>query len=452
VLDATDYALHEMVFSKGQRVTTSGEKLRIYATVVGLNDYEHGSNRSFGHLSYAERDAERVASFLRAGNSAFDAISVQLFIGTDARAERARQDFVTRLQSYRLTERDVILFYFAGHGLITPDNRAFLCCYSASPRDPTNDSLRLDDLYRDAQACVSDAGVMLVMDACFSGAIASPNIINQNAAQQMRALLNGTDLFGTGHRIILAAANENQGARENSTIDGGAGIFTAEVLRGWRDGAARGQDGAVSAQQLADYLQRQFGRNPSQQPVTQVKTTSLLTLGQFPPPLPGQPLIAPEPALPSRPIYNPDSPPVVYEKNKRKGASAGPKSGGPSTGQRRRIGIWAGSGLAVVAVCSLSTLISPALFNLWFVLAALVALGTLALAVRLPGLVSIPITFSTLAQAVVLVGIAHLRYGLGQGIGLLDGLAQYAWLAAVIFILQFLFLGFVLANVLWTDL
>ncbi|MGH2516003.1 MAG: caspase family protein, partial [Ktedonobacterales bacterium] len=294
-------------------MTAPSDKLRVYATVVGLNDYAHGPTKPFTHLSFAERDATRIADFLRAGTSAFESISFQPFLGRDAQAERIRTDFVTRLQSQRLTSGDVILFYFAGHGLITGDGHVFLCCYDASPRDPTNDGLRLDNLYQDVQACNTDAGVVLLLDACFSGAIASPNVINQNAAQQMRAILNGTELFGRGHRVVLAAANEHQGARESAAIDGGAGIFTAEVLRGWRDGAARGLDGVVSAQRLADYLQQQFGRNPTQQPVTSVKTTSMLRLGAFPPPAPGQPLVLPQPAAPSRPLYDPAAPLAVYQ-------------------------------------------------------------------------------------------------------------------------------------------
>lgn len=431
-------------------------KLRLYPTVVGVNQYANGPAGPFVPLRCAERDAQRIANFLLTPNDAFETVSFRPYLGTNASAERINRELQLRFVNPRLSALDVVVFYFAGHGMITRDGRALLCCYQASPRDPANDGVRLDDVYNAMQMRDSEASVMLILDACYSGAISDPNLVNTNAAQQMRSLLSSMQAMGRGGRIVLAAAHSNQAARENPQLDAdetgsGAGVFTSVLLRGWQQGAARDHDGTLTPENLSMYLRRQFTGIRDQQPVTSVTIGRDMIIGRFEP-YSGD--LAPAVALPQPRnigVFDPTARGVMYE------TPATPKARTLEENKRRRVLIWTGAGItfAVIAACTVGTFISPVIFNLWLASAIILAVLSIPLATRTGsgglGLFALVIA---LAQAVGLLGLAHLHYGLGAGIGFLDTLAQYAWVAVAIYALHVLFVvvygAWVTANALWS--
>lgn len=435
-------------------------KLRLYPTVVGVNQYANGPASPFVSLKCAERDAQRVANFLLAPNDAFETVSFQPHLGANASAERINRELRQRFSNPRLSALDVIVLYFAGHGMITRDGRALLCCYEASPRDPANDGVRLDDIYNAMQMRDSEASVMLILDACYSGAISDPNLVNTNAAQQMRSLLGSMQAMGRGGRIVLAAAHSNQAARENPQLDAdetgsGAGVFTSVLLRGWQQGAARDHDGMLTPDSLSQYLRRQFTGIRDQQPVTSVTIGTDMIIGRFEPYTGDQaPVIAP-PKPQVMGVFDPNARGVLYE------SPPPPKTRTLEERKRQRTLIWTGAGItfAIIAACTIGTFVSPVVFNLWIASAIILAVLSLPLATRTGGeglgLVALVIALViALAQAVALLGLAHTHYGLGAGVGFLDTLAQYAWVAVAIYALHVLFVvvygAWVTANALWS--
>jgi hypothetical protein len=83
---------------------------------------------------------------------------------------------------------------------------------------------------------------------------------------------------------IFAACRSSEKARETS--ERGHGIFTDELLCGWRDGLARGQDGIVSLLGLANYLSQRFV-NDRQVPQFTIRGASQIPLLQAAPLEPG---------------------------------------------------------------------------------------------------------------------------------------------------------------------
>lgn len=261
----------------------SHPQLRIHPLVIGIDHYEDSRIKT---LRCAQRDALRVAQFLRSGNDAFICAPFRPFLGADATFARIENELHTLWTQTYLTANDMLLVYFAGHGYLDERSkpmRATLVCYSTDLRKPQRDSLRLDLLY-DMMRNVSAATVMLIIDACTSGAIADPAIIDvhqdEMLANAFRLLVPQT---AGPHRIILAAAHTGQAAIERATLtsnaDGGGGVFTDTVLRGWRDGLAATTDSVITPESLASFLHQQFSENLRQKPVTSVTGGRYLRIG-----------------------------------------------------------------------------------------------------------------------------------------------------------------------------
>lgn len=400
-------------------------RLRVYPVVVGVNHYAASVPGHSYDLEFAARDAQRVAEFLAAPNPAFETISAPPLLDDQASAERIRAALSRWWGSRRLGMGDMLLFYFAGHGVINKDGRAYLCCTDTNIRDPNTGGLRLDDLYHDMQGVQAES-VLVILDACFSGAVIDPGIINQNASQQMRTLLSQMLPQTTGNRIILAATHANQMARENRMLDGGSGLFTGALLHGWRDGEARGADGLVTPQTLAQYLRRQFVASPLQQPVTVVAESTQLTLGRFRPVPDGMA----QPAPPTRPSSRNS---LAFDPTNA-GIPVAPPPRPPTPPQTLRTHwlIAAAAAVGLATLCSVLVLISTQAFVLAFIGTCALAIAAIPLSKEFKGWT----TALAIVQMVLLVGVLHLRFGLGRGFAPIEVLAQYAWLALVILLIQ----------------
>lgn len=394
--------------------------LKVYPVVVGVDHYLASTPEQSFDLDCAVRDATRIAQFLAEPNLAFTTVTTfPPFLDEVATAKSIRDALGLRWGSYRLGIGDVLLFYFAGHGIVR-NGHAFLCCADTDFHDPNNGGLRLDDLYGNMQEAAAET-VIVVLDACFSGALLDPATVNQRPEQQMRALLSHTLPQTVGNRVILAAAHANQKARENLRLDGGAGLFTDALLRGWRDGEARQADGVVTAHSLTGYLAQQFVRFDDQQPVTLVAGNAALPLGRF----------APNIAAPTTPLRRSGA--VDIDNGKMSVSKAAPPRPIRSPEERRRrLLIALGASVAALAVCATLEIVSPQLFILTYIGACLLAFISVPLARPFSGLAAL----LAAVQLVLLVGVLHLRFGVGASVTALDILAQYAWLAIPILLLQ----------------
>lgn len=412
--------------------------LKFYPTVVGINHYRASTSAQSFDLACAVQDAQRVSDFLRAGNPAFQVVQFQPFMNEQATAENIRSALRQQWGSQRLGKGDVLFFYFAGHGMVTPDGRAFLCCYDTNFRDPNSGGLRLDDLFGDMQGIPALRGVtaetvMVLLDACYSGSVVDPGIVNHHPAQYLQAALSNMLPQTINHRIIISAAHADQKAREKHFPDGGSGVFTHALLEGWGTGKARTVTGLITPHTLAEYIQQEFAANRRQKPMIAITGGDVLVIGRFAAPVAdaragaaGSGHIsapyAPPPQIPS-PLFNPE-----------KGRKL-PVQQKPPPPPRQELLVLAGAAgmaLALLVACALLVAFSPFFFAAGFGVACLFALVSVAGAGRFwlwAGIL-------TLLQAVLLVGVAHQRFGLAAGWKVLDSIDQFAWLALCIFFAQ----------------
>ena len=226
--------------------------IMLRAVVVGINEYKDEKYRHKARLSFASSDAEKIASLLQI-STIFTAEKVMLLTNEEATRKKVRESLDTTFTRRPSDSNTIALFYFAGHGIVNQnDKRISLCCHDVDFADPESGGIRLNDIY-EWIASTSAECVIVILDACFSGGIVVGPVGHLSAAQQALQAIE-TLRYPEGKTVaIFAACGSDEAARERKKLS--HGIFTYEILRGWRDGEAREKkDGIVYLLGLANFL------------------------------------------------------------------------------------------------------------------------------------------------------------------------------------------------------
>lgn len=404
-----------------------GSPLGIFPIIIGINAYR---DTRFEPLQFAVKDADRIFQFLTTPNSAFQIRNPQILRNQEATLTNVTLAIGNWNGKLPTTAHDALLLYFSGHGMTSSGiggTRAYLCCYDADPVNPQNGGLRLDDLFVAIQK-IEKASIIIITDACESGSLLHPGLVTRDPAEELNSALTSLIPVGDrGCRVVMTAVAAERSAIESDAIQGG--IFTDALLRGWR-GMAAAVDGIVTPTSLKDYLDRFFAQKRPR-PVNAVSGGAILTLGARDERL--TPLASQRPEVSLRSIPSSLGDQTITNQGGFQVAEAAPPP-------YRAIAIIGGISLFLLVVSSILIVTVPALFVAAFVLAALMACAAPFMSPE--GLSSIVALFSVV-QLVVLLGVAHLRFGLLRGFGLLNGLSHVAFVAIIIFFFQ---LGAIIFN------
>ncbi|MGE5829053.1 MAG: EAL domain-containing protein [Micromonosporaceae bacterium] len=208
-------------------------------------------------LRFAERDAVAVRDVLADPTiGTFDPADTVLLTGAAATAAAVKA--ALRSAALECGPSDVLLVYFAGHGVLPPWHPA------GDPYLATSDTalaqfelnpelgLRMGFLRRDVFE-VAAGSSFLVLDCCHAGGFAD----GERSAGRNRTLEHALDeIYArqlSRHSALLACPKDGR-ARERADL--GHGVFTHHVLAALR-GAAAGADGGVTFDELGAYLARQ---------------------------------------------------------------------------------------------------------------------------------------------------------------------------------------------------
>jgi TPR repeat protein len=195
---------------------------RAVVLAVGIDRYPN--LRGLAPLRYAEADAKDVAD-LFARHFGYEVVSLY---GSDA--GKAAIERTLRQLGGELGDGDVLVVYFAGHGVVIPTSDGSRAGYLI-PADADVDANDVSDPGRwatqaiDMQRLAADVEamnarhVLVIADSCCSGFMTTRGALS-------RADLK-TFLFARS-RTVLAATTESQRARENAAA--GHGHFTAALL------------------------------------------------------------------------------------------------------------------------------------------------------------------------------------------------------------------------------
>jgi uncharacterized caspase-like protein len=231
----------------------SENETTLHALVVGIDHY---ADPSIGDLAFAKRDAVALTDLLRSSNHHR---STQVHALLD---EQATREAIIGLLGTKLpmtvSEDDVVLFFFAGHGMPeltsgVDELSRYLVCHDTQRSALLATSIDIGADFPRLMRRLRAKVVIFVIDACFSGYSGGRGIVGPRFAeyrQANRPAVHLADLpLGEG-MVTIAAANDDEVAWETAEL--GHGVFSYFFLRE----LARREAGTVGVATLYDSVYR----------------------------------------------------------------------------------------------------------------------------------------------------------------------------------------------------
>ena len=282
---------------------------RSLAFVIGIDRYENG----VPPLKTATNDAREIAHALRSLHE----FEVQLLLDDECDL-RSLRSWLRDLPT-RVSERDRIVFYFAGHGVALDGDsgpEGYVLAQD-STRSDTSGFLPMAEL-RESLSALPCHHLLVVLDCCFAGAfrwsatrhvgmIQGPLHAERYEWYIRDAAWQVLTSASHNQKALDVAAGESLGARGESADHSPFASALLDVLRGGTDASGRGGTpvGCVTATETYLYI-----RNKLESPGSRVRQTPGLWQlpkhrdGEFVFLTPGKPLHL-EPAPPLQDILNP---------------------------------------------------------------------------------------------------------------------------------------------------
>jgi|GEM_PF-2062678 len=229
---------HSDVDAPAYQLTVSTDS---YALVVGVESYQ-----GLPKADFAARDATTVRDhLLRLGYPERNVILL-----TDSQAVRSSLEKYLETWLPKVVDAGSRVFvYFAGHGAPDPvSGDTYLMPWDGDPKFLSNTGYPVKKLYEKLGA-LATGDVVVVLDACFSGA-GGRSVLAAGARPLVTHVDTGSGAAGKLVVFTASAGDEITG----TAPDQGHGLFTYYFLKGL-DGAAASGGGAVTVQDLYNYLQ-----------------------------------------------------------------------------------------------------------------------------------------------------------------------------------------------------
>ncbi len=240
-----------------------GKTYDVRALFVGIDRYK---DTRLNPLRFASHDAEEMAAMAACAEPF--RLGRHCYTYTNERAMRStvleamKHVFPTNLP---FDSQTLALFFFSGHGLKDPHSeKIYLACSNVDMADPAYGGISLNELHDYLHN--SSAGYSIIIcDACFVGGLTDPTKFEYLTPAEL-ALRSLNVLYGKDDKNggIFMSCRSNQKSHEDENKQ--HGIYTYEILRGWRDGEARNANGVVTLTSLRGYLEDSFANYREQTP------------------------------------------------------------------------------------------------------------------------------------------------------------------------------------------
>ena len=231
-----------------------------YALLVGINDYQN----DIGALKYCVADVEAFGQAL-IQLAAYKPRNIHLMTDRMSGPDLPEaNNVILRLEnlSAQLQARDSLIFYFAGHGISTPDQSYLLALDSdtASARILKRSAIPLQEV-REILSEVKAQQLLTIIDACredpTAGRSNRDNLLSQDFA---RAVKVQPGVGRSGQPAVSATLYAcSVGERAYEWAEKGHGVFSYYLLQGLK-GEAANVEGDVSINDLAAYTQQKVER------------------------------------------------------------------------------------------------------------------------------------------------------------------------------------------------
>jgi hypothetical protein len=221
---------------------------RLHVLAVGVSDY--GEQAKHLRLKFADRDAHDVASAL---------VNTQGSLYADVLAQRLRNDEATTAGIFDALAtmragmaggegRDLAVVMFSGHGAMV-DGKFYLLTYGVDARTAARikaSALSIADFRDELRALGHYGRVLVLLDACRSGAATADGASLPLNAEVLRAALAGANV------TVLTSSSGGEASREDARWNNGA--FTEVLLDALGSAADTDRNGLVSITELTEYL------------------------------------------------------------------------------------------------------------------------------------------------------------------------------------------------------
>lgn len=219
-----------------------------YALIIGINAY-----KNLQSLDCAVNDAKSLKDSL-IKNFNYKEENIELILDEEA----TKENIMNKFRSYskeknNICRDDSLIVFFAGHGTSIENVYGKAMGYFV-PIDGTefdyNTLIKLDDLIDESQMIYAKH-LFFIFDSCYSGLVT-----NRGDKISKRFL---KDLLTRPCRQILTSGKSDQMVKDGSKNCNNS-IFTSALLKGL-DGAAKTDNGVLSASSLINYVYNEVGSN-----------------------------------------------------------------------------------------------------------------------------------------------------------------------------------------------
>lgn len=212
----------------------------LYAVVVGISDYADPRVRD---LKYSDEDAISFFNFLKSQKekNVFRDVHIRYLLNKEASLKEVRSALSDLIDA---SEDDIVLFYFAGHGITDKGGDPYLLTYDSNIDELYATALPMEEINSLLKRKIFSKRALIIADACHSGGIAT-NIRGSDVYSRFYTLLKDTK-----GKAILTASRPQEYSEEKPSLR--HGVFTYYLIQGLR-GEADG-DRIITLNELYDYV------------------------------------------------------------------------------------------------------------------------------------------------------------------------------------------------------
>lgn len=229
-----------------RRRTGTAPGARLHVLTVGIDDY--GERAKSLKLHYAAKDAKDVMAALAGEQGTpYGKVIPQTITDKDATRDGILDALHAMRDGMRASDptQDVAVLLFSGHGEML-DGEFHFIAHGVDPLRPSQmaaSSLSLSELRKQLGLLAERGRVLLLLDACKSGAAGAAPVPDAKALS--------TALAGNNITVITSSG---PGEKSYESDRWGHGAFTFALLEAFGKAADTDHNGMISASELADHL------------------------------------------------------------------------------------------------------------------------------------------------------------------------------------------------------
>ncbi len=229
-----------------------------WAVVVGVSDY---ANPGIPSLTYADKDAEAYANFLRTPQGGgYDNDHMRVLLNDKATFSNIRDALMDFLGN--AIDIDLVMIYFAGHGAPDPGRpqNLYLLAHDTDPNKLSTTAFPMWQMQDVLSRYISSKRIVVFSDACHSGGISvdfatrGVGVTDQNLVNQYLADLSRSK-EGT---VVFTASAAGEVSQEFPEL--GHGVFTYFLLDGLRGKADYNNDYTITINEAMQYTEENVKR------------------------------------------------------------------------------------------------------------------------------------------------------------------------------------------------